>query len=514
MDRLARFSLVDSLAENPRVSNRNRGRALVVDETVGGYRMVRGIATGLVLTFVILAPGMAAACSGTSPTLTATTWADIQTCHTAASAGDTITYAGGDATVSTTLSITKYVKIVSSGGTITDNTKGGDPDAGGGPSLITITESTAGSTRLQGFTVQKGPGNCAGASSTIGVHCGTGAHVKIVNAVNGKPVLITANTFHQGRSGNSIVANTNHGVIWSNTFTGNYEVVASDPSGINQNCGNNSSALRHKPTLLATSWSSAPTYGTADTNGDQNLYFEANTVSFMAEAIDTDDNGRTVVRYSNFTDSPVIMHGVDTSGKFGARYVELYNNTFVVDQTPQASCGGLPPQPSAGIAIRGGTALIHHNVLPDATTPTWGPKYPVVFFVEQLRRNAGGFPCWSTVTAPGAGYPSPHQAGWGYTTGATTVMGTNCASCPVSQDIEPIYLWSNTGAGNYNAPYLANYDCGSGDACPNCSTCPLIAAYIQSGREYLPSTPRPGYTPYIYPHPLVGVGAPTGLTVR
>src|SRR5439155_2752923 len=203
-------------------------------------------------------------------------------------------------------------------------------------------------------------------------------------------------------SGNAIVAHTNRGVIWNNTFTG-------VPSG--GVCLNNTAALRHKPTGLSSSWGTPSTFGSADTTGRGNLYFETNTLKNVLEALDTDDNGRTVVRYNTIINSGSTLHGVDTSGIYGARYVEFYNNTWVLDQTPLAACGNLMTNVNGWLNVRGGTVLLHHNVIPDPSNGTWGPKAAIMFSVEQLRRNGGGFPCWDTITAPSSGYPTPHNTG-------------------------------------------------------------------------------------------------------
>src|SRR5262245_33410925 len=112
---------------------------------------------GLVLSLVSLtftAP-VWAACGGASPNRSAASanYVDVKDCITVAVNGDTITVPSGSATWTSNLSISKFLKLIASGTvTITDNTVGGDPDAGGGPSLITITESTAGNTKIQGFT--------------------------------------------------------------------------------------------------------------------------------------------------------------------------------------------------------------------------------------------------------------------------------------------------------------------------------------------------------------------------
>lgn len=236
----------------------------------------------VVLMFVL--SGMAffvnpveASCSGVSPNLTAPTWTDVAACHRAASNGDTITVSGGSYTVTTTTSITKYVKIVASGMvTLVDNT----PNTS---DLIVIAESTRGSTRLQGFTFVQG----------TAVHSNPNGVIRLTTTTRGLPILIGGNSYKTvTSSGDFIIAQVNRGVIWNNTITG-------FPSG--SNCLDNNGFVRHKLTGVTSSWTTPSTFGSADSNGDLNLYIETNTVVNVAEAIDTDDNARTVVRYNTLT---------------------------------------------------------------------------------------------------------------------------------------------------------------------------------------------------------------------
>jgi hypothetical protein len=464
---------------------------------------------GAALLFIfgqlIIATPVWAACGGGSPNLMAASanYADVSACLTAARDGDTVTVPAGSATWTAALNITKYVKLIASGTvTITDNSPGEE-----GGSLIIIQESAAGSTTLQGFTFVQG----------TSVHKGAQGIVNISNfGGSGAPIIIKGNTFTQGWSGNAINAHTNRGVITGNTFTGTV-------SG--GNCFNNTSALRHKPTHMGASWTTPLFYGAADTSGNENLYFENNTLRFVAEAIDCDDNCRIVIRYNTWTSSGIISHGVDTSGIYGGRFMDIYQNRFVRDTTPQASCGGLIANIGSGIGVRGGVVLVHDNPqMDDQSTSTWGKQSNLTFLMEPPYRYGGGYPCWDTVTATGVGYPFPHQAGWGYTTGATSVTGPNCPNCPVRQDKEPVYIWNNAGTGNYNSPWVAGY----GWSVPT-SDCPSqtkpFSTWMQAGRDYFTNTPKPGYTPYTYPHPLTGgiatvpaptatVPVPTGLTVR
>ncbi len=449
----------------------------------------------LILSLVLAATALLsqpahAACSGIRPNLTAPTWADVAACHTVASNGDTITVAAGNYTVTTFTTITKYVKIVAGGTvTLTDNSCNGICQ-GASESMLSITESAAGSTRFQGFTINQGTAQHKSPAAFIRLG-------RLTTPVDtGKPIIIIGNTYHSFSTGDFIVAATTRGVISGHTMT----ATVSGPG-----CLNNAGFVRHKMTSPGSpDWATPPAYGMADTNGDQNLYIETNTaIDVVENFLDTDDYARTVVRYNTLTNSSTGSHGNDTSGT-GARYMDIYNNTFIRDTSLKPNCDGgtLPTNINGLIVLRGGTALIHNNVIPDLNDGAWGNKYEVTFFAENVRRNSGPYPCWSTLTQPGAGHPIPHQTGWGYSTG-----GTQPGTTRVFQDLEPIYVWGNTGAGNYNAPAISDYPLGIAQSCPgNDTTLPKARDYIVENREYYLNRVKPGYTPYTYPHPLVNDG--------
>src|SRR5882724_2588032 len=81
-------------------------------------------------------------------------------------------------------------------------------------------------------------------------------------------------------------------------------------------------------------------------------------------------------------------------------------------------------------------------------------------------------------------YPSLDQVGRG--AGVLLANDTPTPSGPVNQVFEPVYVWSNTG--------YTIAQCGGG-----------MWASVQLGRDFIDNgtTPKPGYTPYTYPHPLV-----------
>ena len=443
-------------------------------------------------------------CSGSAPNFTAPDWDNLSTClGIAGNVGNTITVPSGTYTATTETEVTTYVKIVPGAGgvTIIDNTCSGTctPDD---TTLISFTESSAGSIwfggllpGFTGFTIQRGTADHLNPGSTIGI----GTNV----ANDGKPVIIHGNTYDThaiAMNDTFIYIRSNRGVISQNRYIG--EVHGSS-------CLNNSLFVQQKmnegPSQNA--WTNPPFYGMDDTTGDHNIYVEGNTLSEVPSGVDADDFGRFVFRYNTEIDSGAGAHGVDTSGN-GQRYIEIYNNDFSTDPNNQPGCSPASTATIQGfIGLRGAGSVIHHNILPPITG-----KSSVIFQIQELKSTRGNYGCWSTLTDPGAGYPAPRQIGWGYTTGATNPGGNT-----TPQDIEPIYIWGNTGGGNYtisSPPSLETFDVNSPDSgCnffhPELAPFPDAPEYIQEGRDFFTSDDqvsptKPSYTPYTCPHPLLG----------
>jgi hypothetical protein len=74
--------------------------------------------------------------------------------------------------------------------------------------------------------------------------------------------------------------------------------------------------------------------------------------------------------------------------------------------------------------------------------------------------------------------------------------------------LDPVYIWDNTGGTRYNSPGITDWesdDCGNG----------LVSeSFIKEGRDYYVNTPKPGYAPYTYPHPLRLGNQPARLVPR
>jgi hypothetical protein len=411
--------------------------------------------------------------AGATLTAASCSYSDVNAKVGAAVDGDIVVVPAGNCAWTGGLAISKAITLKGSGTTVITNNNTTSH-------LITVTESLAGNIRIQGFDFRVGTGPTTTAPYFF-IHIGW--------VTNGKPVLITANKFTLGGT-NALGFKTNRGVVWNNTVNATVGGSA---------CLNNASFVRHKPQALTSSWTTPSTFGNADTRGDLNLYIEANTLTDVLSAIDVDDNARTVFRYNTVINSLVSGHGADTS-PYGARHVDIYKNNFVWDTS--AKCGSAPTNLNHFIKLRGGTALIHDNTIPNITSQTWGNKPEVYFIIHNLRENNGSYKCWNQ------GYPAPHQIGWGYSIG-----GTRAGSTSVLQDPEPVYLWNNTGGGS-STP-------GIGDYSPDqCFTGQTTAMYVKEGRDYFVNTPKPGYTPFTYPHPLTAGGSqsvanpPTGVQVQ
>jgi hypothetical protein len=258
---------------------------------------------------------------------------------------------------------------------------------------------------------------------------------------------------------------TNGGVIWNWTF---YDHDQNEEAITFQNSSGGANGV-------SPSWTTNDTMGMADTTGTANTYVENCTFDEMQlQALDLSDNSRVVIRHCTFNNSGFSSHGLD-SGLYGARQWEVYNNTFIFSTSGKDKDGESFPLPLTWwFFCRGGTGVIFDNVMPDIVSQKWGTKSSILFTVYNIRRTSAYIPCqtqWQAI----------HQVGQGYNNGLV---------------LDPVYIWGNTGGTNYNSPGITDWpsdQCGNGL---------LSANFIKEGRDYYVNTPKGGYAPYTYPHPL------------
>jgi hypothetical protein len=109
----------------------------------------------------------------------------------------------------------------------------------------------------------------------------------------------------------------------------------------------------------------------------------------------------------------------------------------------------------------------------DIKSGQWGDKAQWYYTIQNLRRNAGPYACWTT-------YPVPQQIGQGWDEAAGAYQ------------VEGFYHWNNVGSGAFPSPGDYNPDeCGNGNT---------TADFVQVGRDVF-NAAKSGYSKYAYPHP-------------
>lgn len=400
-------------------------------------------ATYLLLIFISLSyPVAAANISALSCTST-----DVQNAINQAGNGDTVTVPGGSCTWS------PRVTIPSTKGITLD---GGGNTAIAGTAALAVAASASTTTRVTGF-------------SFTGIGDPNNGDVSFSGSTASAAFRLDHNTFSSG--GTAIFV-----TVWNNA-----------PGLIDHNSltGGAASEMIHNMGMGATllvGWLDDVTPGSASM-----LFIEDNTFTYPASgnpaygygttAIQSYYGARTVFRYNTLNMTQVDQHG--TPGNIGARWWEIYNNTFNV--VPN---GNLDKY----MGLRAGSGVIFNNV--KTGSPNGG---------------AGGIVLYEEDTGI---WPLAYQVGSGINGNIDGHLACG------TRNNSPAYLWNN------QAPDL-NASGGS--------------ANVQANRDFFAAATQPAtmfrgelltdtcsttynYAPYTYPHPLQAGGTtsrpvqPTGLT--
>ena len=370
----------------------------------------------------------------------------VQSAIDSAADGDTVMIPAGKFTWSSGINIKKPVKVFGFGPT-TEIQNTGDA------TLVTMIPSPKGNAEF-------------GKVKFTRTGTSTGMYVFGAEAPGGKPMLVHDLECLTAKFGNrSIDWAPNGGVIYKCTF------VSTDK-------GDNSGVAFKNPSSDS-AWHEPDFMGMKDANGDRNTYLEDCTFKdIFLQAMDFDDNSRVVIRHCVFDNSAVASHGQETSA-IGARAWEVYDNEFIFTKGTNNNPGpqDYPLNMNHFLFIRGGgPGVVFRNKIPDISSSAWGNKSEVKFCLYNIRRR-GQVPCQQLPP------PAAHQIGWGINEAGQFVQ-------------DPVYIWENTGGGNYSNPSIEDYnpdECGN-----NLHT----SQFVRKNQEYFLDTAKPDYTPYTYPHPL------------
>ena len=433
----------------------------------------------LLLSFLLLMPlGVRAACTGSSPIWNSTPdSASLQACINSAVAGDTINISGVSATWGlNAVSINKAITLNGAGMGITVITETGNP-------TFNVTKPSSGVLRIKNMTFSSatGAGNLPHPLTINGGWPSNGAVVfQSVEFITNNDTSI--DNFVAGGVIFSLIN-------WHSTTYGDFFMTIKD--------------LTH-----TSSWTTANSLGTNDTTGLLNNYVEDSTFNGGANGVfDCDDNCRIVVRHNTFKESGGFnSHGHDSS-PYGMREFEIYNNNFTFPDKTCANGTTSLSNINQYIWIRGASGVIYNNQTDSLFSGCWNDKPEARFNNRGAEDDRpGGISCAADT------YPVSHQLG----------QDNN----GVSDFTNPIYLWGNTSndgadsGGTWQVAVSSGW--GWGNPCSfNWNT------YFLWGRDAINTTvgsitlsanggtvdgsggtPKPGYTAYPYPHPLVA-GQPT-----
>ncbi|MGL1887257.1 MAG: hypothetical protein OCD76_12155 [Reichenbachiella sp.] len=228
------------------------------------------------------------------------------------------------------------------------------------------------------------------------------------------------------------------------------------------------------------SWKRPLSLGSADAVYVEDNYFE---FDLFGNVMDCNAGARYVFRYNTVVNSYIEAHSLQNSSPDGtfqraSRSYEIYKNTI------RSVDNGASHSNWTAMSLRGGTGVVFENTVEHLS----GDEYGVFCTIDNVRSvKDEGYAltiCDGTTPIDGnedkSGYPCLDQIGRSTDAGAGTSR--------VPQEREPLYAWNNILNGD--TAYLKVHNG------------PLVEAHIVEGRDYFDGIEKPGYIPYIYPHPL------------
>jgi len=371
-----------------------------------------------------------------------------------ASTGDTVLIPAGDCTWATQLTITKGISLLGAGQGVTtlrDNV----PKNGSGTSRLLVFDVDAPNTfRLANFTL-------------VGQAIDSASYNKGHIALYGTAKSFRIDHITVNNPESTIVRTDGElwGVIDHITLNGNAAILLAGHSqwgGSEYGDG---------------SWADPLYWGTEKAIYVEDSKVTANGNPYTTNSLDGLDGARVVFRHNTLIQANTTAHGVDSGQRRRSmRSQEIYNNTYTFPSS----------MPVDFIAwFRGGTGVMFNNTVTAAGGVNNLAKH-------QNQRDDGPFTPWGKCdgTSPydqnasgQTGYRCVDQPG----AGTSRDLGGNPTPIAPANILDPIYVWNNTINGR--SDNCGTWGCGTD-------------GHVQAGRDIIFGTPRPGYSPYTYPHPL------------
>ena len=317
------------------------------------------------------------------------------------------------------------------------------------------------------------------------------------------------------------------------------------------------------------SWSTPPSYGGVSNLFVEDCVFTNLNASNGGDISDTDGGGRVVFRHNTVLNCGFYNHGTETGGRVrSARSFELYNNTFATTNNTfysQQYADACDLRGGSGVAFSNTLSgynyfmfLNYYRALDQETSPfygawgqsSWDSNSPVVLSVTYSGATSSN----NVVTLAGQNWTTNQWVAYtlfdtntgtfgiiiGNTTNVITTKGARLSAGQLTVNngdhvqmtlVYPMLDAPGMGSGDLLSGYgavtndpvidtvygVAHWPnqvvdgiYGWGNTLPGGDANIENNSYpnIQLGRDYFNNTPKPGYAPYVYPHPLVAGSAP------
>jgi len=399
--------------------------------------------------------GTVKGCTGSSPLWMATPDQEsVSSCIVAAANGDTVKVLAGTTTWTETITLNKSIKLIGAGEGRTIIIDGVSKDH----MLAVDGGSVPISPRISGMTIKGFSTDKSGVIATVmieGISNELGFRLDHMTFDN---IVIT------GLGTNDWV----WGVIDHCTFNMKTDAVGWAIYFSNERWGDLTLCCGDM------AWASPDDFGSHKFSFVEDSIFNLIGIG-PANYIDSAGGARYVLRRNTFRDGFLRAHGTDSTEQVrGTRAIEIYNNTFINNAAAFDSVEEL----------RSGAALFYNNQF----SGSGGFNHGIV--LKAFRDNGNFWPVWRRcdgTTDWDQNLPSEHgyacldQPGRGEGNLATTTANGLIPATWPNQVLSPVYFWNNLG--------WRDDEGGS------------TSTRIQLGRDFF-NSPKPGYVPYTYPHPL------------